>query len=109
MSQQWIERAAHGWILRIKLAPGARNTRVIGPHGDQIKLAVSAPAVDGKANEALLRWLAGQLDLPRASVCLIGGQTSRNKRVSLSGATHLTQQDISERLLPQSGVVKDTR
>ena len=56
---------------------------MLGILGDQLKVAVQAPPVDGKANEALLKWLADTLGLKRNQVSLVSGQTSRDKRVSV--------------------------
>lgn len=72
-------------VLRVHVQPGARRTSVVGRHGDAVKVAVSAPADRGKANEAVLALLAGVLGVPRAAVELVGGATSRAKRVAVAG------------------------
>lgn len=72
-------------ILHLRVQPGAKRTAVSGVFGDQLKIAVQAPPVDGKANEALLRWLAKTLGLNKREVTLTSGQTSRDKRVKIQG------------------------
>lgn len=83
ISANWIETASDHCILRLRIQPGARRTALLGVLGDQLKVAVQAPPVDGKANAALLRWIANTLRLKKQDVMLISGQTSRDKRVRL--------------------------
>ena len=63
----------------------ASRTEVVGWHGDAIKIRLAAPPVDGAANAALLAFLADTLDVPRTSVHLISGSTSRRKRIAITG------------------------
>ena len=55
-------------------------------HGDALKIRLAAPPVDGKANEALVRFLADVLDLPKSAVILKSGQTSRRKVLEVTGS-----------------------
>ncbi|MCA1938086.1 MAG: DUF167 domain-containing protein [Dechloromonas sp.] len=73
--------------LTLHIQPGAKKTEVAGLHGEALKIRLAAPPVDGKANDALLRFVAEQLDLPRAAVTLKSGQTSRHKVVEICGST----------------------
>lgn len=87
----WYRQAADGRItLTLHIQPGARKTEVAGRHGEALKIRLAAPPVDGKANEALLRFVADTLGLPKAAVSLKSGQTSRQKVVELIGATPAT-------------------
>lgn len=84
----WLRVAADGRItLTLHIQPGARKTEIAGRHGDALKIRLAAPPVDGKANEALLRFVAETLHLPKSSVCLKSGQTSRRKVLEVTGAT----------------------
>jgi uncharacterized protein YggU (UPF0235/DUF167 family) len=56
-------------------------------HNDRLKLQLQAPPLENRANEALVAWLAGQLSLPRKQIEILTGHTSRQKRVSVRGAT----------------------
>ena len=67
--------------LSVHAQPGARTTEVQGLHGDAIKIRISARAVDGAANDALLEFVASALHVPRRRCVLLSGQTSRRKRV----------------------------
>ena len=96
----WLDRSSDGWVMRIKVQPGARQTRVISELGEQLKIAIASPPVDGKANQTLLKWLSDRLDLPKSAVTLISGQTSRDKRVGLD-ASHSRVEDLTPARLRQ--------
>jgi uncharacterized protein (TIGR00251 family) len=85
----WCRREGGGarWVLTLHVQPGARRTEAAGLHGDALRLRLAAPPVDGKANAELIRFLAEAFDVPRRSVTLISGETSRRKRVAVTGAT----------------------
>jgi uncharacterized protein (TIGR00251 family) len=93
----WLEPAAVGWSLLLWVQPGARRTEVQGIADGRLRLRLAAPPVDGKANEALQRWLAERLGLRLREVELVSGQTGRRKRVRLECA--LPQAEIRQRLL----------
>jgi uncharacterized protein (TIGR00251 family) len=76
---------ADGCTLSVRLHPGARKNGVTGVHADAVKIALTAPPVDGKANEALIAFLAEALHMPRARVSLVAGATSRAKMVRITG------------------------
>ena len=83
------------------IQPGARKTEVVGLHGAALKIRLAAPPVDGKANQALIDFLAGQLGIPKQRVDLIAGASSRAKRVRING---ITAAAVIERLLPADSV-----
>jgi uncharacterized protein (TIGR00251 family) len=77
----WIGSHKDGVTLLLHCQPGAKVTRVVGEHGERLKISLNAPAVDNKANEVLIAWLSQRLALPRKQIELLSGQTSRQKRV----------------------------
>lgn len=84
---EWFRQAGDGRItLTLHIQPGAKKTEFAGLHGDALKIRLAAPPVDGKANEALIRFLADVLDLPKSAVILKSGQTSRRKVLEVSGS-----------------------
>lgn len=93
----WLSGQSPRWTLLIRAQPGARASEAVGEHGDALRIKVAAPPVDGKANDALLRWLAGRLDIALRDVELQSGASSRTKRVSVSCA--LTAEELVARLL----------
>ncbi len=85
---EWFRAAADGRMtLTLHIQPGAKKTEFAGRHGDALKIRLAAPPVDGKANEALIKFVAATLQLPKSSVSLKSGQTSRRKVLEVSGTT----------------------
>ena len=85
---EWFKQAADGRLtLTLHIQPGAKKTEFAGLHGDALKIRLAAPPVDGKANEALVRFVADQLGLAKSAVNLKSGQTSRRKVLEVIGAT----------------------
>ena len=83
----WFRLTADGRItLTLHIQPGAKKTEFAGRHGDALKIRLAAPPVDGKANEALIKFIAETLRLPKSAVNLKSGQTSRRKVLEVSGA-----------------------
>ena len=81
----WCRESAPGKIyLCLHIQPGAKKTEVADLHGEALKIRLAAPPVDGKANEALIRFLAQRLAIPRAAITIKSGQTSRQKILELS-------------------------
>ena len=76
-----------GVQLTIRVTPRSSRNRVDGPIGDALKIRLNAPPVEGKANEALLEFLAERLDLPRRAIALLAGTQGRLKRVLVRGVT----------------------
>lgn len=74
-------------IIGVRLKPGAKREKIVSIDEREICVAVTAPPVDGKANEALIKFLAGVLDVPKSGITILRGQTSRIKLVELSGMT----------------------
>ena len=73
-------------ILDVHVQPGASRSEFAGRHGDRIKVRLAAPAVDGKANVALVDFLAAHFGVPRRNVRIAAGLGSRQKRVVIEGA-----------------------
>lgn len=77
---RWIESDL---ILAVHAQPGARRTEVAGLHDGALKVRLRARAISGAANEALLEFLASELQVARRQVVLIAGERSRQKRVRI--------------------------
>lgn len=78
------ERGVTAVQLWLRAQPGAAKSRLVGLHGERLKVALQAPPVDGKANDELLRLLAELFGVPRARLQLAAGQASRDKRVDVA-------------------------
>jgi uncharacterized protein (TIGR00251 family) len=72
-------------VLDLHVQPGARATGFAGQHGERIKLKLAAPAVDGKANDALIAFLAAHYKVAKRDVRIVAGLRSRRKRVVIEG------------------------
>ena len=79
----------------IKVHPRARKNAITGEVGEALKLAITAPPVDGKANEACIEFFAKALSMPRSSVTIAAGQSSRNKVIRVAG---LSAEELRARL-----------
>lgn len=78
---------AEGVILPVRAQPGARKNGVQGEQAGALKVAVTAPPEDGRANKALVEVLREALGVKRSQVFLLGGETSREKRFLIRGIT----------------------
>ncbi len=83
----WLHADGDGVVLQLHVQPGAKRTEIAGLHGDALKVRLAAPPVDGKANAALLAFLASKVDAGRTAVTLLSGDTARAKRVRIGGIT----------------------
>jgi uncharacterized protein len=83
----WCRADGDALVLSLHVQPGARRTEVAGVHGEgaeaRLKVRLAAPPVDGKANAALLAFLAGAYGVTLRNVTLLRGETSRQKTVRI--------------------------
>ncbi|MGD9000237.1 MAG: DUF167 family protein [Granulosicoccaceae bacterium] len=70
-------------VLKVRVQPKASRNELAGLHGDALKIRLTAPPVDGKANAALLKFLAKTFGVPQSSIIIETGQTGRNKRLRI--------------------------
>ena len=91
----WLRRNDGSITLTVHVQPGAKSSEVAGLHGDALKVRLAAPAVDGRANAALITFVAQRLDLSKSLVELKSGQKSRRKLLLVTGAPA----DAEKRLL----------
>ena len=90
-----IKNSPNGATFAVKVHPRAKKNAITGEVGHAIKLALTAPPVDGKANEACIDFFAKLLNLPRSSVTIAAGKTSRNKVIRVAG---LSAEEVRKRL-----------
>ena len=77
----WLLPHRDGCVVRISAQPGARRSELAGLHDGALRVRVAAPALEGRANEALREWLAGQLHCAGSRVSLLRGDKSRRKQL----------------------------
>jgi len=80
-----IRETAAGLSFAVKVHPKARRSAIAGTLGDALKLAVAAPPVEGKANQAVIEFFAALCGVPRSAVAILQGESSRMKTVRISG------------------------
>ena len=85
--------------LSIHVQPKASRTRIAGLHGDAVKLCITSPPVDGKANGAVIQFFAKLFKIPRASVTIASGEASRDKRLVLAGISATQAEAVLRPLL----------
>lgn len=78
----------HAWqgddlLLVLRIQPRASRDEIVGPHGDSLKVRITAPPVDGKANQHLRRFIAKAFGVAPSSVHLVSGETGRDKRLRI--------------------------
>ena len=82
-----IQESAKGISFAVKVHPRARKNAITGTVGDALKLALTAPPVEGKANQAVIEFFADLFQIPRSSVTIASGETSRNKVIRIAGVS----------------------
>jgi len=80
-----IKISNDGVILPCMIQPRSSQNKIIGLYGELLKIKLTAPPVDGKANAALIKYLSKVVDMPRGTMMITGGLTSRRKTVRFSG------------------------
>jgi uncharacterized protein (TIGR00251 family) len=82
----WYRRSGETVTLTLHVQPGAKRSEIAGLHGDALKIRLAAPPVEGRANEALLKFIAELLEVPLRQVELRQGGQSRHKVVAVTGS-----------------------
>jgi len=90
-----VNESAKGVTFAVKVQPRARKDAITGTVGDALKLALTAPPVEGKANQAVIEFFAEFFEIPRSSVSIASGETSRNKVIRVWG---MSAQQVRERV-----------
>jgi uncharacterized protein (TIGR00251 family) len=79
-----LRDTADGCILTVRVHPGARTNAITGVHDGTLKISLTTPPTDGRANEALVAFLAERLRIPRSRISLLSGATSRGKSLRIA-------------------------
>ena len=98
MTRAWCAALPGGVRLALQITPNAKKTEVIGVLDDALKLKLQAQPIEGKANEALVKFLAKALGVPRSALTITHGLTGKKKLVEIVSAT-LTPEEVEKRLV----------
>ena len=90
-------RQAQAVRLTVRVQPRASRDEVAGTWGDGVRIRLTAPPVDGAANDALVKFLARALDIPRNAITIVAGASSRSKIVELTGVTEDRVRGLTQR------------
>jgi hypothetical protein len=90
-----VHDSGSGVTFTVKVHPRAKKNAITGEMGDALKVSLTTPPVEGRANEACIEFFAKLLKLPRSSVTIASGQNSRNKVIRVAG---LSSDQVRERL-----------
>ncbi len=91
-----IEKTASGVTFAVKVHPRAKKHSITGEVGDALKISLTAPPIDGKANEACVEFFAKLLKVPRSSVTIAFGQSMRSKTIRVA---ELSAKEVQHRIL----------
>ncbi|HEY0665129.1 MAG TPA: DUF167 domain-containing protein [Gallionella sp.] len=83
----WYRSGDDSFTLTLHIQPGAKRSEIVGLHGDALKIKLAAPPIEGRANEALVKFLASIFAVPSRNVRLTQGEQSRRKVVAISGSS----------------------
>ncbi|MDD3653513.1 MAG: DUF167 family protein [Desulfotomaculaceae bacterium] len=81
----FIKEDKDGVVFKVRIQPRASMNKLVGLHEDALKIRLTAPPVDGEANEACRAFLAGLLSVSRSQVKITSGSTGRNKMIKVTG------------------------
>ena len=81
-------------MLKVKVVPGASDSRIVGWLGDELKIRISAPPEKGKANGAVLKLLANELRVHESALSIVSGHTSQRKVIDIQGVTLKEVQEL---------------
>lgn len=91
-TQTWYRWDGPDLLLAVHIQPRARRDEIVGLHGDRLKIRITAPPVDGAANEHLIRFLATSFGVSASAVELLAGSSGREKRLCIHAPRHLPPQ-----------------
>ncbi|AOV98177.1 YggU family protein [Edwardsiella hoshinae] len=78
-----VSREGDDWILRLYIQPKASRDQIVGLHGDELKVAITAPPVDGQANAHLLKFIAKQFRVAKSLITIEKGELGRHKQLRI--------------------------
>ena len=97
MQTNWYRRNGEVITLTLHVQPGAKHSEIVGMHGEALKIKLAAPPIEGRANEALLKFIAELFAVPLRKVELKQGGQSRHKVVAVIGSNVEPESLLAER------------
>jgi uncharacterized protein len=101
MTKSWCSTVPAGIRLAVQVSPNAKKSEIVGILDDMLKIRLQAQPIEGKANEALTRFIADLLHVPKTAVCLTHGQSNKRKMLEIK-SPHLTVDAVRNICFPPS-------
>lgn len=95
MNRPWCSLTSEGIRLAVQITPNAKKSEVLGIVDDALKIKLNAPPVDGKANDALIRYIADVLHVPKSAVSITHGTSSKKKLLEIR-TTRATVEQVKQ-------------
>ena len=95
----YVKESGDGVVLKVQVQPRASRDEVVGPHGEALKIRITAPPVAGAANKHLLKFLAKKLQVARSQMSIASGATSRAKSIAIEG---ISADEVRQRLTTEN-------
>ena len=89
-----MQKVNDGVIFKIKVQPGAAKNETVGVQGDALKIKINAPPVKGKANRALIDFLAEKLEVRKSEIEILSGHTSKVKKIKVVGEAEKIEKNL---------------
>ena len=83
MTKEWLSRTDGGYRLAVQVSPNAKKTEIVSSDGETLRIKLQAPPVDGKANEALVQFIAKKLRTPKRNVTITHGLSAKRKLLEI--------------------------
>ena len=99
MTPSWLQSTKEGTVIQIWVQPRASRNEIVGPQGDELKVRLTSPPVEGAANKLCREFFAGLLGVAKGKVRFVSGDKSRHKRLLVEGVKAAEVQKIIGPLL----------
>lgn len=97
----WIRADQNGCIIEVHISPQSKKCEIVGLYNNRLKIKIDSPPVDGKANAALIRFLAETLGLKMSNLSILRGETSKIKQIKIIGLTKdFVEKELLKRATP---------
>lgn len=100
--ERWCSATPEGVQLHVQVSPNAKKSEIVGVLDEALKIRLQAQPIDGKANDALVRYIAKVLDVPLRAVTIVRGHTSKRKLLEVA-LLQVTAEEVKRKLLSSSG------
>ena len=98
MTKEWLSRTDGGYRLAVQVSPNAKKTEIVSSDGETLRIKLQAPPVDGKANEALVQFIAKKLRTQKRNVTITHGLSAKRKLLEI-GLPDTSEEELEKQLL----------